>query len=85
MSKVLVVGAGSFIGQHLIRKLIDNGDHVTGLVRNKPENPEKWMKNVKNVLAEPEPHVVFEVLFNRALAFFRIKAANNFRFFSLFK
>jgi len=44
-----VVGAGSFIGQHLIRKLIDNGDHVTGLVRNRPENPGKWMKNVKIV------------------------------------
>ena len=49
MSNVLVVGAGSFIGQHLIRKLIDNGDHVTGLVRNRPENPGKWMKNVKIV------------------------------------
>lgn len=44
-----MVGAGSFIGQHLIRKLIDNGDHVTGLVRNRPQNPEKWMKNVKIV------------------------------------
>jgi len=49
MSKVLVVGAGSFIGQHLIRKLIENGDHVTGLVRNRPQNPEKWMKDVKIV------------------------------------
>ena len=49
MSKVLVVGAGSFIGKHLIRKLIENGDHVTGLVRNRPQNPEKWMKDVKIV------------------------------------
>src|SRR3990170_4204130 len=49
MSKVLVVGARSFIGQHLIRKLIANGDHVTGLVRNRPDKAEKWMKNVKIV------------------------------------
>lgn len=46
MSKVLVVGARSFIGQHLIRKLKDNGDHVTGLVRNMPDKPEKWMNDV---------------------------------------
>ena len=44
-----MVGAGSFIGKHLIRKLIENGDHVTGLVRNRPQNPEKWMKDVKIV------------------------------------
>jgi len=47
MSKVLVVGARSFIGQHLIRKLIDNGDHVTGLFRKRPDKAEKWMKDVK--------------------------------------
>ena len=42
-----MVGAGSFIGQHLIRKLIDNGDHVTGLFRKRPDKAEKWMKDVK--------------------------------------
>lgn len=44
-----MVGASSFIGQHLIRKLIDKGDHVTGLVRNRPDKAEKWMKDVKVV------------------------------------
>ena len=42
-----MVGARSFIGQHLIRKLIDNGDHVTGLFRKRPDKAEKWMKDVK--------------------------------------
>ena len=44
-----MVGARSFIGQHLIRKLIANGDHVTGLVRNRPDKAEKWMTDVKIV------------------------------------
>lgn len=44
-----MVGTRSFIGQHLIRKLIDKGDHVTGLVRNRPDKAEKWMKDVKVV------------------------------------
>src|SRR3972149_912741 len=47
MRNILVVGASSFIGQHLINRLIKRGDHVTGLVRSFKKGFPNWDKDVR--------------------------------------
>lgn len=47
MRNTLVVGANSFIGQHLIDRLIKRGDHVTGLVRSFKKGSPNWDKDVR--------------------------------------
>src|SRR3990167_3873745 len=47
MRNILVVGANSFIGQHLIRELLKKGNHITGLIRSKQKIPWSWGKNVR--------------------------------------
>ena len=42
MGNYLVVGAGSFIGCHLVDKLIANGENVNVLVRSTKNLPEAW-------------------------------------------
>ena len=45
MDKILVAGAGGFIGGHLVKRLLDLGYNVTG-VDIKPIN--KWFQNFEN-------------------------------------
>lgn len=47
--KVLVTGAGGFIGSHLTEKLIELGGEVTGFVRYTSKNDTGWLKDVKDV------------------------------------
>lgn len=47
MGNILVAGANSFIGQHLIMELLKKGNHITGLVRSQQKIPGRWRKNVR--------------------------------------
>ncbi|NCO68614.1 MAG: NAD-dependent epimerase/dehydratase family protein [Nitrospirae bacterium] len=48
MGNSLVVGAGSFIGRHLVDKLIGNGENVSVLVRSTKNLPDAW-KGLVNI------------------------------------
>lgn len=48
MGNSLVVGAGSFIGRHLVDKLIGNGENVSVLVRSTKNLPDEW-KGLVNI------------------------------------
>ena len=53
MNKILVTGATGLIGQGLVKRLIDNGNYVIAMVRNKEKAIEyqnilsETIKNVK--------------------------------------
>lgn len=47
MSNVLVVGASSFIGQHLVNKLIKKGENIRAFVRSMQKVPFDWEKVIK--------------------------------------
>lgn len=47
--KVLVTGAGGFIGSHLTERLIELGAEVTGFVRYNSKNDVGWLKDIKDV------------------------------------
>lgn len=70
-TKILVTGAGGFIGSHLCRRLIAMGSEVVGVSRKSPQNPETctyWMKGdlsqadtAKKILERAEPEIVFHL------------------------
>lgn len=47
MSNVLVVGASSFIGRHLVNRLIKKGENISALVRSMQKVPFDWKKVIK--------------------------------------
>ena len=50
MKNILVLGAGGFIGHHLIKRLVEQGSHVTGVDLKHPEfeksAAQKFVKSV---------------------------------------
>lgn len=47
MNSILVVGANSFIGRHLVNKLIKKGEDIIALVRSAQKIPSEWNGTVK--------------------------------------
>jgi|Deesub1362A_J573_1020465.scaffolds.fasta_scaffold00073_93 nucleoside-diphosphate-sugar epimerase len=47
MYKALVTGSSSFIGKHLINKLIEKGADISAFVRDRGKIPDEWKKNIK--------------------------------------
>ena len=43
MKKILITGAGGFIGSHLTQKLVKNGFKVTALFRYNSSNSRGWL------------------------------------------
>lgn len=51
-SRVLVTGAGGFIGGHLVDRLLADGATVTALVRPESSLPERWRERISTVLCD---------------------------------
>jgi len=47
MKKILVTGAGGFIGSHLVEKLVESGENVKALVRYNSKNNWGWLETSK--------------------------------------
>nr|WP_199045311.1 NAD-dependent epimerase/dehydratase family protein [Dyella sp. ASV24] len=52
--RVLVLGAGGFVGQHLVKTLVDRGDKVIAVYRQEPDSRFGEAETVVNELNEPE-------------------------------